>query len=111
MTLDELREVATKNKSVNVHLASAYDLRWHDPFWLSAWERWCKARAAWDTTWPYVDMVAFRHEEFGVYNPKVELISDATKAAVAREYIEAREAYKAATKLYLSTRPNDDERI
>ena len=105
MPLTELREVATRNKSVNAHLASAWCLRWHDPFWLAAWERWCKARAAWHKTWPYVDMIAFRHEEYGVYNPKAELITDPTKAVVAREYIEAREAYLAANKLY----PEDDD--
>lgn len=106
MTLDELREVATRNKSVNVHLASAYDLRWHDPFWLSAWERWQKARNTWDANRDrWFDDIRRNKGQFeegdSVYCPSPDRITDPELATMAREYIEAREAYHSATKLYL----------
>ena len=96
MPLKELREVARQNGSVNVDLADRYALRWHDPEWLATWERWQKARAAWDKTWPFVDMIAFRLP-FDVFSPDVVNIGDPVKRAVAQEYLDARVVYKAAT--------------
>lgn len=45
-------------------------------------------------------MVAFLAVENGVYNPEIELIRDPVQAAVAQEYVAAREAYQAADQLY-----------
>ena len=105
MNLTELREVATKNKSVNVHLGSAWDLRWHDPFWLAAWERWEKARWTWrENMLRWFDDIRINKSQFeegdNVYCPNPDRITNPELAAFAREYIEAREAYKAANKLY-----------
>jgi hypothetical protein len=97
LSLSDLREVARKAGSVNVDLATHYDLRWHDPFWLAAWNRWNQARHAWARTWPYVDFKFMG----SVYAPDSDRIPEPSQAAVAREYNEAREAYLAATKLYL----------
>jgi hypothetical protein len=96
MALPELREVAAKNGSVNVHLATAWNLRWHDPFWLAAWDRWNKARHAWARTWPYVDFKFLG----SVYAPDPARIPEPTQSAAALEYVEARKAYLAANKLY-----------
>ena len=97
MTLQELREVAAKKGSVNVHLATAYNLRWHDPDWLATWERWSRARDGWRRTWPYV---GFKFMPGSIYNPDPSLIPDPTQAAAALEYVEARKVYLATTALY-----------
>jgi len=98
LSLPALREVATKAGSVNVPLASAYDLRWHDPFWLAAWQRWQDARHGWDRNWPYVDFKFLG--SVSPYNPDPTRIPGPIHAAAALEYVEARKAYLAITALY-----------
>jgi len=93
--LPALRDAATQNGSVNAHLASAWELRWHDLFWLERWQRWNDARHAWARTWPFVD---FQYLTGGVYAP--DAIPDPTADRVAREYIAARRAYQDAMRLY-----------
>ena len=105
MNLEELREVARKNGSINVDLASAWSLRWHDPSWIVIWERWNKARHVWrENMLRWFDDIRLGHGRFeegdDVYNPNPERIGDPELAAMAREYIEAREAYLGANKLY-----------
>lgn len=97
LSLPDLREEALKASSVNVPLATHWDLRWHDPFWLAAWERWNKARHAWARTWPYVD---FKFIRPSIFEPDPSIIPEPTQAAAALEYMEARKAYLAANKLY-----------
>jgi len=96
LSLPALREAALKAGSVNVPLATAWDLRWHDPFWLAAWQRWQDARHGWAKTWPYVD---FKYLG-SVYDPDPALIPEALQSAAALEYIEARKGYLAANELY-----------
>jgi hypothetical protein len=96
LSFEALQAVAVRNGSVNVHLASAWDLRWHDPFWLSAWERWSKARSAWDRDWWFVPI-----KELGdLYSPDPARITIPRLAASALEYIEARKAYLVANGFY-----------
>jgi hypothetical protein len=97
MTLPALREVAIKNGSVNVHLATHWNLRWHDPFWLAAWQRWQDARNAWARVWPCMD---FKFIKPSIFEPDPSIIPEPTQAAAALEYMEARKAYLAANKLY-----------
>lgn len=97
LPLPELRELARSNGSVNVDLADYYNLRWHDPFWLSAWERWNKARHEWSRTWPYVGFKFIP----SIYEPDPNLIPEPVHAAVALEYVEARKAYLSATQHFL----------
>lgn len=92
----ELRELAKANRSVNVDLASYYELRWHDPFFLSTWGRWNEARHAWARTWPYVGFKFIPN----IYAPDPTIIPESTHASVAREYNESREAYLALIKHY-----------
>lgn len=97
LPLGELREVARSNGSVNVDLASHYDLRWHDPAWLAAWERRCAAANAWRATWPNVP---FAEMPKGIYQPVPSLMTDPEKRAVAEEYLSATAASRALTRRF-----------
>ena len=98
-TIDKLRELG-KN-SCNVHLASPYSLRWHDPVWLASWERWQKARNTWRRTMlevPFALLNGFEPKNIEGMEPEA--------AAVAREFQEAREDYLQWTHAYVAA---DDE--
>jgi len=102
LSLEALRERATENRcGGNIDVASAWSLRWHDPFWIQVWERWRAAQTAWGRVWPNLDW-----NQYGdVYVPKPAGILDPVLRAIAQEYLDAREAYKASFDLY----PGDDE--
>jgi hypothetical protein len=102
LSIEALRARATANGSgCNVDVASAWSLRWHDPFWIAAWERWRAAQAAWGRVWPNLDW-----NQYGdVYQPSPGKIVDLTLRAIAQEYLDARTAYKATFDLY----PGDGE--
>jgi len=85
----------------NVDEFSAWSLRWKDPFWVQAWERWRAAQVAWGRVWPGLDW----HQYGDVYKPRPEGIVDPTLRAIAQEYLDAREAYHATCDLY----PGDAE--
>ena len=95
----ELRARAKASGSVNVDLATVYELRWHDPEWLAAWERYQIAVNDWDRTWPGVDMRAFTGDG-DVYHPNLDLVDEPAKA-VAVEYLTALAEYQQLTKRFL----------
>jgi len=103
LSIEELRATAIANRSVNVHLASHWSLRWHDPFWIAAWERWNAAKRAWGHVWPGLDW-----NQYGeVYKPVPAGILDPTQRAIAQEYLDARTAYHATNELYPEDEPPD----
>lgn len=100
MNLVALRELAAKNGSVNVHEATAWDLRWHDPFWNAAWQRWQTAKNIWRLTWVQIPLDhLYGSDRSSIYVPDPSLIDEPAKS-LAQEYIDARDAYKAACDLY-----------
>ena len=77
-----------------------YEYRFHNPEWLSIWERWCKARNQWRKSWWFTN-VGELTEEYHIYNPNSKLISNPALKADAEEFLAAREAYHIITKKLL----------
>ena len=71
----------------------SYDHRFRDPAFIKVWQRWQNARAAWDKAWRDLPFKCFTPEH-DVYDPDPARIAEPA-AAVAREFIESRAAYKA----------------
>lgn len=97
LPLEELRALAKSAGGVNTHVATYYDLRWHDPAWVASWRRWNMARAAWDQAWPTVPYA----EMEDISNPSAQYIINAEHRAAAEEFLAARLAYKALTAHFL----------
>ncbi len=66
--------------------------KFQDKEWVASWERWHKAKTAWEKTRL---VVPFRELGAGVYNPEPEKISDLHQRSVAQEFVEARRLYRA----------------
>jgi len=70
-----------------------YENRFRDPAFLAVWDRWQKARTAWREAAKHVACHLFQppHES---WNPDLALMPERAHGA-AREFLEARVAYKA----------------
>lgn len=99
LPFQKLREVARTNNSVNVDLASYYELRWHDDHFVTIWKRWETARSAWRNHW-YEAMPMSLWRGLDVYDPKPETLPE-PHAAMAREFIESRKLYLGTLDHYL----------
>jgi hypothetical protein len=97
MNVVELVLRALDNRSVNAHLDTPWNLRWHDPEWNAVWERWSAARAAWHRTWPYVDFKYFRD---GISWPDPNSMPEGHDRDVATEFVAAKAALHVAWKRY-----------
>lgn len=52
-----------------------YEYRFHNPEWLSIWERWCKARNQWRKSW-WFTKVGELTQEHNIHQPDPNLISN-----------------------------------
>ncbi len=79
-------------------MSEPYDFenRFRDPAFVAVWDRWQKARAAWDKAGRDLPFACFT-EEHNVYCPDPERMPDAGSKAAAQEFLDARTAYKSLT--------------
>jgi hypothetical protein len=78
---------------------TSYENRFRDPEFLAVWERWQKARHAWDKCWKNLPFKCFT-EDNDVYTPDPARIPEGTQRTTAQEYLDARAAYKAKIAAY-----------
>lgn len=71
-----------------------YENRFRDPEFIAVWDRWQKARAAWDKCWRGIPFKCFT-EDHDVYTPDPALMPEGVQRSAAQEYLDARTAYKA----------------
>jgi hypothetical protein len=104
MSHEVLRGRATANRSVNADLATYWELRWHDPFFLEAWQAFNAASAVWDRTWKNMDFKYLRPicpGRSSVFWPDVTAIpEDHPARSICQAYVAAKARYHAAIDHY-----------
>lgn len=110
----ELQARAEANRSVNTHLATPWNLRWHDPFFIAAWERFNAAQVAWNRAWKRLDWKYLRGTDHpdparahATLWPDVTVIPAGPEHDAAVEYLAAKAAYLASWDHYPDERPED----